>query len=343
MSVTIGAGRTLLARCVVAFILLAGTATAEQSPTQAGWWLQWNAPEACPTQAAVQAEVHSLLEGSTRTGVSLAVSGVALAVNDGYEVELRFDSKEGPGQRVLTGRDCKEVAKAAALVIALAIDPGVTIDPNRQSALEAPTETPPPEPSPTPPGTSPAEPTKDRQRRPAPPPAPAPLPLSIEGALGAAVEWGTLPDLALGVGAGASLGIGAFRATLLGDLFPARIYDAAQDTRLQLSVWSGSLLLGYAIPFRLHALIPELGLRVGNLSAQARDADAPISADSLLLGPELGIRGTFRAGGPVGLWLGLHSGAHLRRPRLVVENRGLAHQPERVWAAAALGLSLHWP
>jgi hypothetical protein len=291
----------------------------------------------------VRAEVRSLLEGSTRSDVALAVTGDALEVNEGFEVELRFESKEGPAQRVLTGRDCKELAKAAALVIALAVDPGVKINPNRQSALETASEPATEQPAPPPP--APVASSKKIEVSPEPPPpAPRkPLPISMEGFIGGAAELGTVPDLALGARLGASFGIGAWRATLVGELFPARVYDADQNTRLRLSVATGSLLLGYAIGLGEHAVTPELGLRLGNLSASAQDADAPSSADSLLFGPLLGLRGTLRVAGPLGFWLGLHGGAQLQRPRLLVENRGLAHQPEPVWVAGSLGISLSWP
>jgi hypothetical protein len=268
-----------------------------------------------------------------------------LAVNQGFEVELRFESKEGPAQRVLTSQDCKEVAKAAALVVALAIDPGVKIDPNRQSALESPQpetevikDQPPP--SPAPPARKQVV---ERNTNPAVAPASKPPPLTIEGLVGATGEWGTTPSVALGIVAGASLGLGPWSATLRGDYFPARIHDADQGSRLRLSVATGSLLFGYSIALGEHAVTPELGLRLGNLSASAQDADAPSSADSLLFGPVAGVRATLRAAGPLGFWLGLQGGVHLERPRLVVENRGVAHQPQRIWAAGALGISLRWP
>jgi hypothetical protein len=154
---------------------------------------------------------------------------------------------------------------------------------------------------------------------------------------------GTLPQLPIGVQAGASLGIEAWRATLMGDWLPPRIYTADQGTRLRLSAVTASLSLGYAIAWGVHALTPELGVRLGNLSASARDADAPTSADSLLFGPQAGLRARVHAVGPLGFGLGLHGGLHLERPRLVVENRGLAHQPEPVWVAGSLGISLSWP
>lgn len=316
---------------------------AQATAAQPGWSLVWDAPPNCPSEAAVQAEIRSLLAGSTRNDVSLAVNGDALQVNEGFEVALRFTSKEGPASRVLTGRDCKEVAKAAALVIALAVDPGVKINPNRQSALETAGEPATEQPAPPPPAPA-ASSKKFEEAAEPPPPAPSkPLPISFEGFIGGAAELGTVPALALGARLGASFGVGPWRATLAGDFFPARIHDADQNTRLRLSVATGSLLAGYAILLGDHAVTPELGVRLGNLAASAQDADAPSSANSLLFGPAAGVRATLRAAGPLGFWLGLHGGAHLERPRLVVENRGVAHQPAALWGAGALGLSLRWP
>jgi hypothetical protein len=339
-------------RALLSFALCStfvGPAFAQSLPT-AGWSLQWHAPPSCPSEAAVQAEVRSLLEGSTRSDVALAISGDALEVNEGFEVELRFSSKEGPAQRVLTSRDCKEVAKAAALVIALAVDPGVKIDPNRSSTLEKEAPLPKEQTSPQkeqPPAPRPAP--KSPPKKKGTPRAVKPLPVSIELALGGAIELGTLPSPALGGRAAVSVGVGSLRGTLAADLFPARIYDADQSTRLRMSLWSGSALLGYAIALDRHAVTPQLGARLGKLDASARDAAAPIDADSLAFGPELGIVGSLRPFGPLhtlgplGFWLGLHSGLNLVRPRLIVQNRGLAHQPGVLWGTAALGISLAWP
>ncbi len=326
------------------------TALAEVPAAPSGWSLVWHAPAGCPGERAVQAEVSSLLEGSTRTDVELSVIADAAQATEGFSVELRFTSKEGEGKRVLTGRDCTEVAKAAAMVIALAVDPGVKIRPDRQSALETAPQpndqatAPEPETAVTPPATPlPTKPKPTAARNRAPRAPGKAVPLSFEGGLGPAVEWGTFPDPAFSAHAAASLGMGAFRATVAGDLFPARTYDTDQSARLRLSALTGSLLLGYAIALGRHALTPELGVRLGDVSASAVDADQPTSANSLLFGPELGVRGTFRLGGPLGLWLGLHGGLNLERPRFVVENRGLVHQPQAAWAAGSLGISLLWP
>jgi hypothetical protein len=332
----------------LAFGMALGLSANAWAQTTASWSLQWHAPATCPSEAAVQAEVRSLLAGSTRNDVALTVSGDALEVNEGFEVELRFESKEGPAQRVLTGRDCKEVAKAAALVIALAVDPGVKIDPHRSSVLEPePSEqdaSPPlAEPPPAEPPKSAPPPKLPAKKEAAPRVSKKPLPVSIEGALGGVVELGTVPSPAFGARAAVSIGIGSWRGTLAGDFFPARTYDADQNTRLRMSIASGSALFGYAIALERHAVTPQLGLRLGNLDASARDAAAPVDANSLLFGPELGVVGTLRAVGSLGFWLGLHGGLHLVRPRLLVENRGLAHQPQPLWGAASLGISLSWP
>lgn len=106
--------------CLVAVLALApGAARAQERLS-----LRWEAPAACPDRAAVQGEVTRLLGGSIPSeGAAIAADAHALEVEGGFELTLRTEVEGALGERALTGHRCDELAAAAALILALMIDP----------------------------------------------------------------------------------------------------------------------------------------------------------------------------------------------------------------------------
>lgn len=88
--------------------------------------LTWEAPQGCPDLASERAEISRRVGGLGREipGEPIAAQGtIQLAPSGGYRLLLRTRVGDIRGERVLVGQDCNELAAAAALVLALLINP----------------------------------------------------------------------------------------------------------------------------------------------------------------------------------------------------------------------------
>lgn len=83
--------------------------------------VQWQAPAACPTAAAVEGRVHELL-GREPAEHELRATGV---VSGGPPWRLELETTIGGRrqQRTLEAENCRAVAEAAALILAVSVDP----------------------------------------------------------------------------------------------------------------------------------------------------------------------------------------------------------------------------
>jgi hypothetical protein len=94
--------------------------------------LTWSAPAGCPGEAAVRAEIERLL-GQTldaRRDQKLSVKGAVRGdARSGFNAALRVTSARGAQRRELSNTDCQKLSEAAALVVALAIDPKLVVPP----------------------------------------------------------------------------------------------------------------------------------------------------------------------------------------------------------------------
>jgi hypothetical protein len=125
---------------VLAVALLATGSAAAQTPS-AGLVLRWRAPRGCPSEGEVIAAVTRLLgrpveDPSPRR---VAVARIRRA-RRGWSLRITVSTGATRRHRALAGDTCDEVSEAAALVLALAIDPDVAARPAG-----------PPDPPPTPP------------------------------------------------------------------------------------------------------------------------------------------------------------------------------------------------
>lgn len=83
--------------------------------------VEWQAPAACPTAAAVEARVHELL-GRAPAEHELLATGV---VSGGPPWRLELETTLGGRRqrRTLEAEECPAVAEAAALILAVSVDP----------------------------------------------------------------------------------------------------------------------------------------------------------------------------------------------------------------------------
>ena len=88
--------------------------------------IAWGAPPVCPSQRELERQIELLLRRplTSPRAHAIVVRGKVIATAEGdYEVIIRATSEFGPSERLVRHRDCGSLTEAAALVIALAIDP----------------------------------------------------------------------------------------------------------------------------------------------------------------------------------------------------------------------------
>jgi hypothetical protein len=121
----------------------------ETSPHQSdGLALQltWESPPGCPDLASERAEIRRRVGDTDRTSpaTSLIAQGtIRLDPSGGYTLVLKTIAGDTKGERVLAGQDCRELSEAAALVLALLINPEATIAAQPQPASPVPAPPPP--------------------------------------------------------------------------------------------------------------------------------------------------------------------------------------------------------
>lgn len=101
---------------VSAWAVLAG-------PPEPGLSVQWDAPAGCPDGAAVRARVVRLVGEEAARKARLTARAAVRAEGGRWALELELAGETGAGKRSLSAGRCEELAGAAALVIAIAVDP----------------------------------------------------------------------------------------------------------------------------------------------------------------------------------------------------------------------------
>lgn len=232
-------------------------------------------PADCPSQADFEAEVGRLTSKAHFTQQHRARRIRIELGTTGRDVFGRLISGDGKNQssREVRGKDCKAVASALAIAVALTIDP--------EALLGGPTEPepqppePPPEPAkPAPPPAKKPPPPKPRIARPLPPP---PAPTKLVWGLGASLtlESAWSPQMRPGGGIVIVLGVGdRVRASVGGKRFLTR-----QDDEATFGAWmaDGSVsynlaLLGVLRPFAM------LGYEFGAVDAAGTAFPANLQA-----------------------------------------------------------------
>ncbi len=106
-----------------AFALFCETASGQATPS---FSLEWEAPPECPSAAAVERDVAQILSASSAPTAALRARGVASRTSpDKWRADLVLRGVVWEAHRTLEGATCAAVAEAAAVVIALAINPQI--------------------------------------------------------------------------------------------------------------------------------------------------------------------------------------------------------------------------
>ena len=85
--------------------------------------VRWDAPSACPDEAAVRDRVGQFLQSSSANTGGVRARVTVTASESGWTADLELTVGEMTEHRVLEDPSCDVVATATAFVVAVAIDP----------------------------------------------------------------------------------------------------------------------------------------------------------------------------------------------------------------------------
>lgn len=201
-------------RSCAQYIFLATCLLATSARAQSALTLDWDAPAECPKAAWVEASVRRLL--STPPSDPLQVRAVVRPDGSEWVVDLRFEGA-ARGTRRLRAASCESVARAAALIVALALDPqAAALASEEMAQAEAPRSVPPVVPPPPP--APPSPPTRPVRSSPVAHATRARI--HGHGFVAAALEHGYVPGVVPAAIVGGGVGARLWRADLLVQIAP---------------------------------------------------------------------------------------------------------------------------
>ncbi len=106
--------------------------------TVSGLELAWDAPEGCPDGKAVRAQVLRLAGATTQASRLVRAKGAIRSVGTGLILSLVTEFDAVAGERTLRGVSCDSLTTAAALVLAMIVNPDMAVSPPAAVAPEAP-------------------------------------------------------------------------------------------------------------------------------------------------------------------------------------------------------------
>lgn len=318
--------------------------------------VRWTAPAECPPAAFTDA-LDRLLAGSP-VATPIRVDATVERTPDGWSIRTDFDA--GPdraGQRTFQAPSCRTVTQAAALAIAIAVDPDlldrwvpmIDADP---AAPEVPPAPDAPEPvasepvASEPPPIGPIEATKPSRTR-AGEAARRESSSRWRGLVGMAgsVDGGSLPGPGLGVVATVGVLHGAFRGELVGSRRFATQRAAEADPRVGGSFtqwWVGAR--GCGVPRLARVELPLCG---GLEGGRTVGSGTGLSSPRTSVQPWWALLVDAGLAWPVRPWLALTARATLAVPLLrqdfTIAGLGVVQRVGPVQGRGALGIELRWP
>jgi hypothetical protein len=253
--------------------------------------LTWVAPEGCSSQADIERQIARSLGNPSSHHAALAVRvELRRLAKRRVSVSLVAEGRGESGQRQLEAESCDAAATAAALIVALMVDPALGA--SAQPAPEPPAPPPPP-PPPEPPPLPPAEPEtppllammprrsvipEETPPAPAHPPSTSDLaPLDHLSARIAAIgDIGSLPGADVGGELALLLSVRRLRFELAGALFASSnaTASALPTEGAHLSLLTVAARGGYTFPLGPLALTPWVGVEVDSETGSGYGGDA---------------------------------------------------------------------
>jgi hypothetical protein len=295
--------------------------------------LRWEAPPECPDRSKIDADLARFLAHGTR-GEDGPVVIVAKVRRDGSKLELQLavQSSAGAIEKTMRADDCKVLASAVALVVAVLLDPAAVVE-----TVERERAPPPPAPVVVPP-TAPVEPT--------PPPESQRRKLEIQGVARPFVagSYGPLPRFGVAIGGllGVRIGPGRIEVHAIWEI-PQRVHASGTDAGAELDLWAVGPRGCYAPRWKTLEVPVCVGAEIGSMRA-----------DGFGLSVNRRARATWATatGGAALLWVplrwvavggGVDAVVALTRPSFVVDDVGTLHRPRAAGVRIHAGIELRFP
>jgi hypothetical protein len=369
--------RRRLPRCVTVRVCGLACVLAWSQSASAQMAITWTAPEACPREPAFVAEVERVLGRalSPEDGVRVNVHAEVASDGPGFTLELRTQAGAAEGERRLRAPSCDELFAAAAVIVALLVDPAAVHRRSASPAASAPSSATAPPPTSTsrsastsPPASAsapasvapevtplPAEPPVAEATEPAgaaSPAAPAPEEPAVEQTAGAMPHWfvradlvgdyGSLPEFGLGPGLGIGAQLGALTVELSGSYLPSQ--QAVVDLRsvAVLQVATAGVGLCYALAVA-PALAPCMRAEYGRMWGRGqglRRGDLEGSGSLALV--QLGLRAQWLPEPWFALGAEIGPGLLTLHTVFTVAGVGTVHEPNTLVLRLRAGLALRF-
>jgi hypothetical protein len=292
--------------------------------------LRWEAPRDCPDRSKIEADVARFLAHGARSEDAPVVIDARVTKEGGrFVLALSVHASAGALDKTMRADDCKVLASAVALVVAVLLDPTAVVETVERERVAPP----PPEPEPAP----------------APKPAPAPAPkrkLDVQGLLRPFVagSFGPLPRFGVATGGivGAQIGPGRIEVHAIWDA-PQRARADTVDAGARLDLWAVGPRGCYAPRWRTLQVPVCAGGEVGQIrgrgfglsvSRRARATWAAVTGGAALLWVPL-------------RWIAVGGGVDavvaLTRPSFVIDDVGRVHRPRAAGVRIHAGLEVRFP
>jgi hypothetical protein len=322
-------------------------------PAAAPLDLTWTAPEGCPTGEAVAGEVTRITGGAGGTSRHVtAEARVERKTADAWHATIVMRVDGTVGERSFEAESCAAVADAATLILAIAVNPLVSlraIPPPPEAPAPAPT--PPPVAPPPPPPPPPVPPPPPPPQKPPPPPQRTPPTLGrFAFGLSLAGEAGSLLRAAIGGAMSLAWIPDRFRLELAAGLWVPQ--EVTSDTYPGVGARFQMLTFGaraaYEVPLGPVTLGPVLGATLRRVSAEGVGGAAALQQSTLSIAPFGGGIATYAIVHGLAVRLLVGVAAPRSRASFVVLDRSSGvetalHETASVTGEATLGLEVHFP
>lgn len=305
----------------------------------------WTAPADCPQGDAVQSAIASNLarEDFGNTLDAVEVRGEIARAPEGWRLNVSVRLPDGAVDRELMAGTCDELAAAAGLIIAVALDP-LRVQQVRPPPQSEPIPTGPPKAWANPP--RPPTPPAEVEVEPEPPPEPETPPGAFDLRLAAMLDVGSLSVLRGGGQAGFGVVGRWFRAdasVLYWAPRAVRPFETAPDAGARLQQ-AGLGARGCLKP-KLGAVEASScgGLEGGMSWSRGVGLDSPETTALPWLTATAGLEVAWVSQAAVGVFAGVDAQFHLVRPRVEISGLGETLKVAPAGARALVGLLVRLP
>jgi hypothetical protein len=358
-----GGGRAPIARLRLRILLvsslLLSPATAQEAARRSTQ-VSWDAPSECPDRHALVAQIEDLLGQSLDEAreQQLRIQTMVVRGPSAYEATLSVASAQEIRTRTLANADCARLTEAAALIIALAIDPERVEMRARQQPKPAQTGDLAPEALTMPSSTQTASPPPAGPPNAQPPCAPAPkrptpkqeekTKIGYRASIAALVESGRFPDVGKGVGMWIGLRVDRLTWLLEGDQWAASsaFLPNHPGAEVDLQLVSAASLLCWAPWRNAEQFSACVGGELGDMSGQGDHVENGRRQHGRWSGLLAELKVEQPIYGPLVLFAGLGGGLGLERPGfgLVVDGtEQLVFRPAAYSVRFSLGIGVRGP